>query len=298
MSTYELAAVAAAFCWALSAIISTAPSRALGAFGFVRVRMALVFVMLAVAATAGSGWATLTRDMAAPILLSGFVGIFIGDTALFSCMNRLGPRASGLLFATNAPFAVLLAWWFLDETLAGQALIGAALTFAGVALAILYGRPRRGDGSWLERVEGPLAIGVLVGVVAGLAQAIGTLLARPVMVAGADPIAVSAIRVAIAAVALQVAASFGWKAARLAAPLTWRLIGEVALSGLVAMGIGMTLLLYALEGGKVGIVSTLSATTPVLVLPMLWLASGSRPRAAAWLGALITVLGAALIFLR
>ena len=298
MSTFEIAAVGAALCWALSAIISTAPSRTLGAFGFVRVRMALVFVMLAVAATATGGWSTLTADMAVPILMSGFVGIFIGDTALFSCMNRLGPRASGLLFATNAPFAVLLAWLLLDETLVPQALAGGALTVIGVALAIVYGRPRRDETSWLERVEGPLAIGVAVGLVAGLAQALGTLLARPVMVAGADPIAVSALRVAVAALALQAAASGGWKAARLAAPLDWRLVWQVAVSGLVAMGIGMTLLLYALEGGKVGIVSTLSATTPVLVLPMLWLASGVRPGSAAWLGAAVTVVGAGLIFLR
>jgi hypothetical protein len=36
------------------------------------------------------------------LALSGLIGIFIGDTALFACMNRLGPRRSGVLFATHA----------------------------------------------------------------------------------------------------------------------------------------------------------------------------------------------------
>ena len=64
------------------------------------------------------------------------------------------------------------------------------------------------------------------------------------------------------------------------------------------MVIGMTLLLFALQGGKVGIVSTLSALSPVLILPVLWVVTGERPPAASWAGALIAVTGMALIFLR
>ena len=40
---------------------------------------------------------------------------------------------------------------------------------------------------------------------------------------------------------------------------------QIAASGVIAMVIGMTLLLSALQGGKVGIVSTLSALSPVMI---------------------------------
>lgn len=280
----------------MTAIVSTAPSRALGAMGFVRVRMAIVFVGLALAATLLGGWTTLTGPMMLPILVSGAVGIFIGDTALFATMNRLGPRATGLLFAANAPIAALLGWLVLGEALGSLALLGIALAFAGVLLAVAYGR-RGTDAGWLEAVNGPLWIGVALGLVAASAQAIGTLLARPVMAAGADPIAVSAMRCAVAALALQ-GLAFASPTARLASPLTWRLTGLVALSGLLAMGIGMTLLLFALEGGEVGIVSTLSATTPVMILPLLWWVGGRAPAPAAWVGAALTVVGSTLIFVR
>ena len=53
----------------------------------------------------------------------------------------------------------------------------------------------------------------------------------------------------------------------------------------------------ALSGGKVGIVSTLSATSPVMILPMLWLKTGERPAGGAWAGALLVVIGMGLIFL-
>ena len=265
--------------------------------GFVRLRMAIVFVGLALAATVLGGWSSLDASMMGPIFLSGAVGIFIGDTALFAAMNRLGPRATGLLFAANAPIAALLGWIVLGETLAALALGGIALSFAGVLLAVGYGKRSDDGGNWLEDVRGPLWIGVAFGLLAATAQAVGTLLARPVMMAGADPLAVSALRCLVAAVALQ-GLAFASPVARLAAPLTWRLVRIVALSGFLAMGIGMTLLLFALEGGKVGIVSTLSATTPVMILPLLWYATGRAPSPIAWVGAALTVAGAALIFAR
>jgi len=68
-----------------------------------------------------------------------------------------------------------------------------------------------------------------------------------------------------------------------------------AASGLLGMGIGMTLVLFALSGQPVGIVSTLSSTTPVAILPLLWATTGVRPAPAAWLGAACAVIGAAAI---
>ena len=60
----------------------------------------------------------------------------------------------------------------------------------------------------------------------------------------------------------------------------------------------MTLLLFARSGGSVGIVSTLSATSPVIILPWIWLRTGQRPAAGAWVGAAIVIIGMALIFSR
>ena len=299
MPVHELAALGAALAWAVAGLVSTGPSRALGAMGFVRVRMIAVFAMLSVAAAATGGWGTIDAAMWTPVLLSGFAGIFLGDTALFACLNRVGPRAAGLLFATNAPITVLLGWLALGEGLTPFALAGVALAFGGVALAIAFGRPRgNARDHWLERVSGPLPAAVALGLLAATFQAAGTLLARPVMLREPDPVAVSAIRVGIAALALQVAALPPFRLGGLRAPLSPRLLGEVALSGLLAMGLGMTLLLFALEGAKAGIVAVLSATTPVMLLPLLWAGTGAAPRPASWIGAAAAVAGTAIIFLR
>jgi drug/metabolite transporter (DMT)-like permease len=59
----------------------------------------------------------------------------------------------------------------------------------------------------------------------------------------------------------------------------------------------MSLLLAALATGNVGIVTTLSSMTPIMILPMVWLRSGVAPRREAWFGAALAVAGTAAISL-
>lgn len=59
--------------------------------------------------------------------------------------------------------------------------------------------------------------------------------------------------------------------------------------------LGMSLLMWALQSGDVGIVSTLSSMTPIVILPMVWLRSRQMPRPLAWCGAGLAIAGTALI---
>ena len=293
---FLLAALAAAACWAFTGLIAPGPVAHLGALAFNRLRMAMVLVMLALAATATGGWATLSTDILTPVLLSGLIGIFLGDTALFLTIHRLGPRRTGILFSMNAPMSALLGWLVLGEDLSSAAIAGIAVAVAGVVLAIAFGKRRSQLHQW-ETVRGSLAVGVVLGLVAALSQSVGSLIARPVMAGGADPIAVSAIRVGISALALTALMQLPGPRFRQKNPLTLPVAGIVALSGFVGMGVGMTLILFALSGGEVGIVATLSATTPAILLPMLWWRTGERPALGAWIGAALVIIGTGLIFL-
>ncbi|PLX38732.1 MAG: EamA family transporter [Hyphomicrobiales bacterium] len=296
MMEYQLAALAAATCWALTGMISTGPAGHLGAIAFNRLRMAMVFVLLAGVTIVSGSWATITGNEMLPILASGFVGIFLGDTALFLTLNRLGPRRTGILFAMNAPMSTVLGWIFLGEALPLQTVTGIVTAIAGVVLAIVFGKRRSQLHQW-ENIQGPLWVGVLLGLAAALSQSVGSLIARPVMAAGADPIAVSALRVGVAVIGLSLLMQLPVKRFHQRNPLTWSVARTVAISGFIGMGVGMTLLLFALSGGEVGIIATLSATTPAIILPLLWWRTGERPALGAWFGAALVVIGTALIFL-
>jgi drug/metabolite transporter (DMT)-like permease len=291
---HELAALGAAACWALTGVISAAPAGYLGALAFNRARQVFVTGLLALYILATGTWRELDAGNAAPLVLSGVVGIFLGDTLLFATLNRVGPRRAGILFAMNAPMAALLGWLALGEGLGARAVAGIGLCVAGVVLAILFGKRRAQRHQW-EAIKGPLWLGVALGLGAATGQALGSLVARPVMAAGVDPFAASMLRVGVAAFCLTVLIALPIPAVKPKAPLTWRVAAMTALTGIIALAIGMTLLLFALSGGKVGIVSTLSATSPVLILPMLWARTGERPAAGAWAGAALVVAGISLI---
>ncbi len=297
MPVYELAALGAAICWAVTGILSQSAAQALGPFGFNRLRQAMVAVMLGVIVLATGRWHGIEMDDLWRLSLSGVIGIFLGDTLLYVALIRLGPRRAGALFALNAPMAAVMGWLFLGEALSPLAALGVALSTVGVAMAVL-GRAGRSGGHRFEAVRGSVWIASGYGLLAAAGQALGSLIARPVMAQGFDPYAASLIRVAVAVVCLILLMALPIRAVQPLARPTSRVILLSALSGLIAMVIGMTLLMFALQGGKVGIVSTLSALSPVLILPVLWAMTGARPSATSWAGALIAVAGMALIFLR
>ena len=130
----EALALLAAACWAVSSLFSAPPAQRLGAFAFSRWRMLFASLLLWGLALFSGGWRSLDASAMGLLALSGLVGIFIGDTALFACMNRLGPRRSGVLFACHALFSGVLAWVWLGEVLWGWALLGSELLVAGVML--------------------------------------------------------------------------------------------------------------------------------------------------------------------
>lgn len=292
---HELAALGTATCWATTGLFAADAVRHLGAFHFNLFRQGFVTVLLALVVTLGGHWAGFSGAEAAILALSGIIGILLGDTFNFAAVARLGPRRAGAIFALNAPMAAVLALVILDEALPLKGWAGIALAASGVALAVM-GRPRA-DAHRFEGMKGALWVGVLCGLGAALGQAAGSLIARPLMLGGIDPYAASLIRVGASGLAMGVIAATSLAPAmpRQTPALVWGLTAATAIIGLL---LGMTLFLYALQGSQTGIIATLSATSPVIILPLLWLRTGQRPTATSWAGALLVVAGLALIFTR
>src|SRR6266850_3568264 len=79
-------------------------------------RLAVATCFLALwAHTFGRG---LSGDAFPTFLISGLIGVGIGDVALFQALPRLGSRITLLLFqCLSAPFAALIEWLWLGTTL-------------------------------------------------------------------------------------------------------------------------------------------------------------------------------------
>ncbi|PIE73849.1 MAG: EamA family transporter [Deltaproteobacteria bacterium] len=292
----EIFAILAALCWSCTGLISVGPARALGPVAFNRLRMVLTTGMLFGMSLYTEAIYVIDVNAVCWLALSAVIGISLGDTALFVTISRLGPRRTGVLFTLSAPLTALLGYLFLGERLSLINVVGCVVTVAGVMIAVYFGGKRRQVHSW-EATHGSVLVGVAYGFLAALFQAIGAVIAKPVLASGVDPLAAATLRTGTAAVLL-VCTLFSKKDIFHAKiPLNFSVVGRTALSGMIGMALGMTLLLYAIAHGSIGIVATLSSLSPVLTLPLLWIFTKQCPGLGAWIGAVIAVAGAALLFL-
>ena len=150
-----LLALAAAFTWALASLISVDIARALGGIAFNRIRLIIVTVMLGAYTTLTNEWNSIELYLLPQIIISGLIGVFLGDTLLFLALKTIGPRRNNILFALAAPFTVILNIFILQQKMSITEIIGCLFVFIGVIIAIMYGTSKSNEHRW-EKIEGSL----------------------------------------------------------------------------------------------------------------------------------------------
>ncbi len=293
---FQVAALLAASSWAVGGLVAAEPSRLLGGPRFVRIRMVYVTLALTLIGLAVGGWPTVASTDWLPLAISGFIGLALGDAALFEAFARLGPRRTGMLFAVNAPLAAIISAVVYDERFGVIGVLGTILVLAGVSLAIAYGT-RPGQSHTWEEVRGSLLVGVGFGLAGALGQAIAVIVADPVFDGTLDPWAGAAVRAVAGTVGLF--ALMPWferrNLNRMPVEFTARLWALVIISGTLGMVVGKTMMLIALAGGPPGLVSILVSVAPVIQLPIIWAITRERPPLGAWFGAALAVAGTAMV---
>ena len=175
-------------------------------------------------------------------------------------------------------------------------LIGCFVVFFGVVVAIAYGNSRDKSHRW-EVVEGNIYFGIFFGIVAALCQAIGLIIMKPILSMGADPIASASLRTAISFIFLSLTFFLNFNIFNQKGSLTIKIIGQSIISGFLGMGLGMSLLLIALQKADAGIVATLSSTSPIMILLLIWVITKKIPTIGAWIGTILAIIGSGLIFI-
>jgi len=289
-------ALAAALSWAVASLISVDIARALGGIAFNRIRLIIVTFMLVLYAFLTNGWGTINSNILPTIIISGFIGVFLGDTLLFIALKIIGPRRNNILFALAAPFTVILNILVLNKSMAIFEVIGCLTVFIGVIVAITYGTNKSDNHKW-EKIDGSKNLGILFGILAALCQAIGIIIMKPVLDQNVDPIASAAVRTGVSAIALGITYFFPHQIFKNKTKIDVNLFIKIIISGFIGMALGMSLLLIAIQKGDAGIVATLSSTSPIMILFLIWLLTKKIPVFGAWIGSIIAIIGASLIFI-
>lgn len=302
----EALAIGSAACIAASSMFINELNGRVPLIRLARWQLTSAFLFTAIAATVAGGWTTLGSWQVWALVGSSLAGIVVASTTYFAAIYTAGPRVTALLFSLASPFALLFGYIALGETITTRQGFGVVLILTGIIIAIGVRRRRPApmiplaDGEPIEApapaTPPPSALGITLGIVTAIGQALGSLLARPVMAAGVEPFTAMAVRSGFAVLvfwALLVLPAMR----REAGPFRRADLGLAVIAAFFGTTLGMSLLMAALTDGDVGIVSTLSSMTPIVILPMVWLRSGKMPRAHAWAGAALAIVGTALISL-
>ena len=104
MYFYYFLALLAALSWSIASLISTDVSRKLGGIGFNRIRLLIVSLMLISYTFIDDSWQTISLTYLNTIIISGIIGVFIGDTLLFSALQKR-------FWRTEGPYWNNRRWW-------------------------------------------------------------------------------------------------------------------------------------------------------------------------------------------
>ncbi|MCY2926935.1 MAG: DMT family transporter [Planctomycetota bacterium] len=291
----ELAAGATAFMWVASAVAFARAGKDIGSLTVNVLRMAMAGVLYCLLGTAMGRPLPLDAPAAAwgPLAASGLLGFFLGDLCLFEAYVLIGPRRSLLILALVPAISAILAMPALGETLTIRQWLAMGVTLAGVAWVIL--ERRQADDALPHRHR---VLGVILAILAAFAQAGGTVLSKIGMRCGYDPLGASHIRMltGLAAFLVLITVLGRWgdvaAACRRRKPML-----QVALGATTGPFLGVWLNLIALSLAAVGVVNTIIATNPVLILPAAILLDRERVSPRAWAGAVVAVAGVAWLVL-
>ncbi|MGB3557679.1 MAG: DMT family transporter [Geitlerinemataceae cyanobacterium] len=287
----ELAALVSALLWAVSSVVYTRFGKHLPPLYLNLAKGGLAIAMVGLTLLLQREKAIDLDFRAVGLLsISGICGIGCGDTAFFSALNQLGPRRTLLLGTLAPPIAALLAFIFLGERISAQGGIGILLILFGVAWVI----SERSIGTATNSVK--LLPGVGFALIAAISQASGAVLSRAALAeTSLSPLWATLVRLSAGEVVLLLAL---WRQPqipgfRLAFSIRlWTILAVTAFFGTyLAIWLQQTSLKFA----PAGIAQTLSATSPLFVLPLaVWM--GETVSGRSILGVIVALVGIGLLF--
>lgn len=299
--------IAALFAATFFALSASCASRSLRHFGPARANLGRLvvatLVLGAFAHTAGGGLGSASTGW---FLLSGVIGMGLGDLALYAALPRLGSRLTVLIVqCLAAPLAAAGEWLWLGTRITAPEMLWGTVILGGVALAL---SPGRGGG---RIAGGGAALGFAFLAAGG--QGFGALVSRKgVQVAEAAGELVGNATFGLTAAYQRILAGLVFTALWFAVQGRWGRTAEspwapyrhpgasdplgagwgwMVANGLAGPVIGVGCYQWALATTPSGLVLPIAATAPLLAMPIAYWLEGDRPGKRAILGGLAAVAG-------
>ncbi|HUS47656.1 MAG TPA: DMT family transporter [Phycisphaerae bacterium] len=306
----DLAGLGAAFTWGLSALAWSFAGRRAGSLAVACIRILLAALIMAVIHLIFFG-IPFPWDMEGEsfwlLVASGAIAMGFGDICLFRGLVMIGPRLGMLIMSFSPILTTVMAWGMVGEGLGLRAIAGIVLTVAGVAWVVAEPHGQR---SWGVQ-PGHFKQGVALCLAATALIAVGFVLSSIALKGGerhftAGPplpptnrFSATLTRVAASTVVswsiLPLLGRFRRTVKVMADRKAMRYIVPGTIVGPI---IGVWLSMTALAGAATGVASALINTSPIMMIPMTYIAYREKPTLRTLAGTIVAVAGIFLLMVR
>lgn len=190
--TGEIAGLATAVCWTVTAMSFQVASRRIGSVSVNLIRLIFAFLFYLVYSKIFLGqWLPLDAPLKAWIYLSisGLIGFVIGDFFLFKSYEFISSKISMLIMTLAPPVAAILGWFMMGERFTLMNTLGMLLVIAGVSMVIMKKDVENG----VKKNRYPVK-GIVFAFLGAVGQGVGAVFSK-IGMGDYDPFASSQIRV-------------------------------------------------------------------------------------------------------
>lgn len=289
----ELSALLTAFLWSGTSIAFSSAAEKIGSLQLNINRMIFASLFLIATILIMGYKFDLSNSQFASLVISGVIGLVIGDSFLFKSYQMIGARISMLLMALSPGMSTLLAFIFLGERIAFLGLIGILVTILGIALVVL----ERNSNSKYKITK----LGIFYGILGAMGQAGGLIFAKFAFEEGHIAGFIATFIRVFSSVIIFLPIMMLLKKYKNPYKIftsNKSALGVTLVGTILGPFLGITFSLIAVENTKVGIAATLMSTMPIIMLPMVKYIYKEKLSWRSVTGAIVAVAGVALIFLR
>jgi len=291
----EIAALVTALLWSGTSIVFTEASVRVGSFYVNVARLIIAMFCLALTVLIFQIEINLSASQILNLILSGIIGLVIGDTFLFKAFQNIGARLSMLIMASVPGISAILAFIFLGEKISFTGIIGMLITILGISIVVLNRQEKPSSDYKIDY------IGIFYAFMGAVGQAVGLIFAKNAFnESDINGFLAAFIRISSSVIFMYPLFVFITKIKNPFSifrnnkvALTYTLIGSV-----IGPFFGITFSLISVAHTKVGIASTLMSTVPIIMLPLVKFYYKEKLTWIAIIGAFLAVGGVAMLFLK
>ena len=296
----ELAALITAFLWSFTSLFFTSASRRIGSYWLNKIRILFAATLLCLVMLITTG-RFLPPDIPflsyLYLILSGIIGLSIGDTFLFRAYLVISPRLSLLIYSVSPIMTAVIAWFFLGEKLGIPAILGIIITVSGMTWVAVERASRNNNTGAHDRKN--LRLGIMLAVGGAAGQAIGLVLAKAGMGNHLDALPATFIRMIAAVLSIWIYGTIRGDLMELKEKFRDHHALLLALGGsITGPFLGVWMSLVAVKLTEAGIAAAIIATVPVMVIPLVIIFYKEKVSPRAIIGAIITAGGVAILFIQ